>query len=147
MSYDLRAACADDAVRLFGIWNEAVKATHGFLNERDYLEIAELVRDKYIPNASFVLAVDADDVPLAFMGMSSCEIDSLFVHPEAFGKGVGGVLLDHAKSQHDRLTLDVNEQNEGAYGFYLKKGFQKIGRSDTDDHGRPYPLIHMEWRC
>jgi putative acetyltransferase len=41
------------------------------------------------------------------------------------------------------MTVDVNEQNEQAVGFYLKMGFQVEGRSDEDGFGKPYPLLHM----
>ena len=38
---------------------------------------------------------------------------------------------------------DVNEQNVQAVGFYRHMGFVVVGRSPTDDAGRPYPLLHM----
>ena len=40
-------------------------------------------------------------------------------------------------------TVDVNEQNHGAVGFYRHIGFEVTGRSDLDDQGRPYPLLHL----
>ena len=42
--------------------------------------------------------------------------------------------------------LDVNEQNPEAIAFYTRRGFEVIGRSETDDAGRPYPLLHMRKR-
>ena len=39
--------------------------------------------------------------------------------------------------------LDVNEQNEQALGFYLHMGLEVVGRSERDDFGKPYPLLHM----
>jgi len=43
----------------------------------------------------------------------------------------------------DALTLDVNEQNTQALGFYLHQGFEIVGRSPKDGLGQPYPLLHM----
>jgi len=37
----------------------------------------------------------------------------------------------------------VNEQNLQGVGFYLHMGFVETGRSETDDQGRPYPLLHL----
>jgi putative acetyltransferase len=37
----------------------------------------------------------------------------------------------------------VNEQNDAARAFYERLGFQIVGRSDLDDAGRPFPLLHM----
>jgi putative acetyltransferase len=41
------------------------------------------------------------------------------------------------------LTVDVNEQNVAARGFYEALGFAVVGRSPMDDTGRPYPILHM----
>jgi len=27
--------------------------------------------------------------------------------------------------------------------FYLSKGFRRIGRSETDAMGRPFPILHL----
>lgn len=37
--------------------------------------------------------------------------------------------------------LDVNEQ---ARGFYEHMGFKVVGRSETDDMGDPFPILHMQ---
>ena len=39
--------------------------------------------------------------------------------------------------------MDVNEQNVSAAGFYAHRGFEVVGRSETDEAGRPYPLLHL----
>ena len=41
------------------------------------------------------------------------------------------------------MTLDVNEQNPQARGFYERMGFRVEGRSPVDDAGRPFPQLHM----
>ncbi|WP_313419020.1 hypothetical protein [Sphingobacterium multivorum] len=39
--------------------------------------------------------------------------------------------------------VDVNEQNQQAVDFYLKKGYQLIGRSTVDGMGKSYPILHL----
>ena len=39
--------------------------------------------------------------------------------------------------------VDVNEQNASAVDFYTRRGFAVVGRRDSDDEGRPYPLLHL----
>ncbi|MBD5359047.1 MAG: GNAT family N-acetyltransferase, partial [Bacteroides sp.] len=39
--------------------------------------------------------------------------------------------------------VDVNEQNISALNFYLAKGFKVTGRDETDEAGRPYPILHL----
>jgi len=53
------------------------------------------------------------------------------------------MLLNHAMTVFCATELDVNEQNEQAVGFYLKMGFEVVGRSDLDGTGKPYPPLHM----
>jgi putative acetyltransferase len=51
--------------------------------------------------------------------------------------------VDHARALHGELTVDVNEQNAAAVAFYQACGFVNEGRSELDESGRPYPLLHM----
>jgi putative acetyltransferase len=52
-------------------------------------------------------------------------------------------LIRHAVDELHATELHVNEQNDQALGFYLRMGFEVIGRSDLDGMGKPYPLLHM----
>ncbi len=142
----LRDSTAADTDVLFGIWRRAVLATHDFVSAADLETFTRVVRDDYLPNAVFRVAVDDDDRPRAFMGMSEGNIDSLFVDPDLHGKGIGRLLVDYAKRGHaGGLTVDVNEQNEQALGFYRKMGFRVTRRSPVDDTGKPYPLLSLAW--
>jgi hypothetical protein len=60
--------------------------------------------------------------------------------------GIPRLLLGTFLSERDEVTVDVNEQNSSGRMFYEKMGFLVTGRSDLDDAGRPYPLLHMRWR-
>ena len=98
------------------------------------------------PNAEVDVAVDADDRAVGFMGMRAAYIDALFVDPAWHGKGVGRSLIEDAQRRfQDGLTVDVNEQNGQAAGFYERMGFRVCSRSPVDDTGRPYPLLNLAW--
>ena len=81
-----------------------------------------------------------------FSGVASSRVDMLFVAPAYRGQGVGRRLLRYAINELNAETLDVNEQNLQALGFYLHEGFEVVGRSPTDGLGQPYPLLHMRLR-
>ncbi|GAB4542951.1 MAG: acetyltransferase [Parvularculaceae bacterium] len=132
-----------DFEAVHGLWERAVRATHDFLSEAEIAEISAQVRDAYLPNAPLLLAVDGEKI-LAFMGMTGSHIDALFVDPAAFGRGVGRALIGEARKRGRPVTVDVNEDNPGAVAFYEKMGFERIGRSETDDQGRPFPLLHLQ---
>ena len=142
--FTIRRSRPSDLDTLFDIWLAAVRATHSFLGEADVEFYANMVRNDYLPHAEFWVAADASDAPVAFMGMTGAMIDALFVAPDQHGKGVGRLLVRHAREREGVLSVDVNEQNEGARAFYRRLGFQEIGRSELDGSGRPFPLIHMK---
>lgn len=139
----IRSSKPSDLPALFNIWHEAVRATHTFLSEKDIAFYAQQVRDAYLPSCPFWVAVGENDEPKGFMGMTGSKIDALFIHPKHHGLGIGRALIDHAASIASSLTVDVNEQNEGACAFYRKLGFHQVGRSELDDSGQPFPILHL----
>ncbi len=108
------------------------------------MEIEKQVRD-FLPSAPLWLSVDAFDRATAFMFLHKGHMEALFVDPASRGTGVGRKLVRHALTLHPSLTTDVNAQNAQAVGFYEAMGFHVTGRSETDDRGRPYPLLHMKF--
>ena len=147
MSHSIRKSVPADADRLFEVWQTAVDATHDFVSAADKIEIARMVREDYLPVADLDVLVDTDGLPLAFMGMTGAEIDSLFVHAGARGTGSGKQLVELAFSRFPVVRTEVNAQNTQGVGFWLHMGFREIGRSDLDGQGRPYPLLRLEWNA
>lgn len=141
----IRISGMEDTDRIVGIWRSAVLSTHAFLAPSDFTAIERMVAEEYVPGTPLWLAVDVKDRAVGFMGLSGTHIDSLFVDPELQRAGIGRRLVDHAAlvSEGRALTVDVNEQNGPAIGFYERMGFRRIGRSPLDDAGRPYPLLHL----
>lgn len=140
----IRKSTSSDAPVLADIWYASALATHDFLSPADFAEIETMVREQYLPNAE-VWVAEENDMPIGFMGMTDSHIDSLFIAPNLRGKGVGKHMLAHAKSLFgDKVTVDVNEQNGQGVGFYLYMGFQQTGRSEVDDQGKLYPILHLK---
>lgn len=81
---------------------------------------------------------------MGFIGIAENHVEMLFIEPDLRGNGIGRALLDHARRSRDRLSVDVNEQNPEAVGFYLHYGFVQTGRSQLDGEGRPFPLLHLK---
>ena len=96
------------------------------------------------PQVPVLVACAANGLVVGFMGLTGSNIDSLFIDPDVRGQGLGKQMIAHAQAAcSDVLTVDVNEQNEQAVGFYRKMGFLQTGRSPVDGDGRPYPLLHL----
>lgn len=143
MDFNIRKNQPSDTDDMFMIWESSVIATHHFLSKDDIQKIGLQVKE-YLKTASFEVITDGSDKALGFMGMTSNKIDSLFIDPAHFGKGLGKRFILFAKNLHPDLLVDVNEDNNQAKVFYEKMGFIIYHRSELDDDGRPFPILKMK---
>lgn len=132
-----------DVPRALAIWRAAVDATHGFLSPAHRAEIDTLVAEQFLPHAPLWLVEDAGGTVQGFLALDGDMIDALFVDPAAHGRGFGTALVEHALSLSPDARVDANEQADNALPFYEARGFVRIGRSERDPQGRPYPIIHL----
>lgn len=141
----IRPAQPSDSALLLSLWERSVRQTHTFLDEGDIAFYRPLVV-KIFDGGSLELWVltDDSDVPIGFIGLEGQSIEALFLDPAFFGRGGGRRLVAHAQAlRGGALTVDVNEENAPAIGFYRALGFVVVARSALDDTGRPHPVLHM----
>ena len=131
----------DDYSILVGIWERSVRATHKFLSQAVFNEIKASLEPLYFPNVD-LYAVDDNGVLVGFIGLRSDTIEMLFIDSDRRNQGYGSALTDFA-IQKGATKVDVNEQNPSALNFYTATGFRIISRDETDDAGRPYPILHL----
>jgi putative acetyltransferase len=143
-AFHVRESRRSDLAALLAVWRRAVAATHDFVTAADRAAIDRAVAEDYLPGAKLLVVVDTDGAPVAFLGGSDREVESLFVDPSVHRRGVGRMLIaSFAQSGDGELRVEVNEQNDGARAFYEKLGFRVVGRSGLDRQGRPYPLLQL----
>ena len=128
--------------QLVAVWERSVRATHAFLSEAVIDEIRPFVPQALAGVETLVVA-EMDGAPVGFMGVEAGRLEMLFLDPEARGKGLGRQLLEHGIKRLGVTELTVNEQNPQAVGFYEHMGFTTYRRTETDEEGRPYPLLYM----
>lgn len=131
-----------DRQRLVDVWEGAVRATHHFLSEDDIQFFSPLVRDAYLDSVRLACLRGADGQIAGFIGTVEDKVEMLFVDPAQHGRGIGRALMDHALALGAQ-SVDVNEQNPQAVGFYLRLGFVQQGRSEVDGAGKPFPILHL----
>lgn len=139
---NIRMSRPDEAAKIIEIWQRTVDATHDFLTVNDRIEIEREVVHFFSATPVWV-AVNQQDQPLGFMFLHDGHLEALFIDAAARGHGVGKQLVLHALSLYPNLSVDVNEQNAQAVGFYQHMGFDVTSRSEIDSQGRPYPLLHL----
>ena len=128
--------------QLVNVWERSVRATHTFLSEAEVAEIKPFVPQALTGVETLVVA-EKDGVPVGFMGVQDGRLEMLFLDPAERGHGLGRRLLEHGVERLDVTELTVNEQNPQAVGFYEHLGFKTYRRTETDEEGRPYPLLYM----
>lgn len=128
---------------LIEIWEAAVRATHDFLPEENILQLKPQILKHYF-DAVELRCIKKEEEILGFIGVAESNIEMLFIKPEHFGSGIGYNLVTCAFDELNASKVDVNEQNPNAIKFYEKVGFKKVGRSELDGQGNPFPLIHMQ---
>ncbi|HEK0777202.1 TPA: acetyltransferase [Proteus mirabilis] len=138
----IRISRSSEAPEIIQIWKNSVDATHDFLTADDRQEIEKEVIGFFSETPVWV-ATNQEDCPLGFMFLHDGHLEALFIDASARGLGIGKQLISHALTLHPNLSVDVNEQNQQAVGFYQHMGFQISGRSELDNQGRAYPLLHL----
>lgn len=141
----IRPSTEADGPRVLEVWRSAVDATHHFLLPEDRRAIESEVA-AFLPGAPLDLAIDEAGQAIGFMLLDANHMEALFIDAKHRGSGVGRLLVEEALRRHPNLSTDVNEQNQQAFDFYERMGFERCGRSALDSQGRPYPVIHLRYR-
>lgn len=128
--------------QLVAVWERSVRATHAFLSEEEVSTIKPFVPQALMGVETLVVA-EKDGAPVGFMGVQDGRLEMLFLDPSARGQGLGRTLLTYGIESLGVSELTVNEQNPQAVGFYEHMGFSTYQRTETDEEGRPYPLLYM----
>lgn len=130
-----------DYAILAGIWERSVRATHDFLTENDIESIRQALIPDYFPNVD-IYGLSAGGSIVGFIGLSGNKIEMLFIDANKMGLGYGSALMAFAMNR-GATSVDVNEQNPAALEFYKSKGFKIVRRDETDEAGRPFPILHL----
>ena len=131
----------EDYETLAGIWERSVRATHTFLPEEDIIDIKSALATEYFPHVDLYGVLSEEGAIAGFMGISGTKLEMLFIDDCMRGRGLGTRLVESAAMGVS--SVDVNEQNEAALGFYLAKGFHMVSRDEYDSEGRPFPILHL----
>ena len=141
-TYEILPAAKDQYAELINVWEKSVRATHNFLSEADIEHYRPLILDQYFDQLALFFIKDHDTI-LGFIGLNEELIQMLFIDPAMRGGGLGKALVNYAVQKHNVNSVDVNEQNEQAVGFYKNLGFEIIERFEYDSAGKPYPILSM----
>ncbi|MFG1911119.1 GNAT family N-acetyltransferase [Kribbella sp. NPDC048928] len=133
----------DEYGRAAELWEASVRATHTFVTEADLDVFRPLVRASFGQIAQLAGLRAGDGLLVGFIGVEDGNVEMLFLDPAYRGRGGGSLLLKHAFTHFAATSVDVNEQNPQAVGFYEHHGFRQVSRSTHDSTSKPYPILHL----
>lgn len=140
----IRKMQAGDIDKVAEIWLDTNLKAHDFIPSEYWKENYEAVKEM-ISQAEVYVYIDENKNELqGFIGLDEECIAGIFVRSEAQSRGIGKCLLDRAKEEKRKLTLNVYAQNPGAVRFYQREGF-RIAEEDNDgDTGEKEYLMCWE---
>ena len=126
------------------VWEDSVRRTHLFLSEDAIVEIKKFIPDALRKVDHLIVSMNGLEEAVGFIGIEDRTIEMLFISPNERGKGIGKLLTIYSIEKFAINLVTVNEQNPQAIGFYEHLGFKVYKKTETDEQGRPYPLLYME---
>ena len=112
-------------------------------------EVRHWIREELIPRGGVYVAVE-DGVILGMLALSKDQefgwIDQLYLRPESVGRGIGSLLLEHAKAVFGPpVRLYTFQENHLAIRFYERHGFHPIACTDGGWNEEGCPDVLYEW--
>ena len=133
-----------DYPQVIECWEQSVLATHNFFTPKEVAYYKPLVFKYGLPQCSEIWGFKENNQVIGFMGIRDNKIEMLFFSPFHLRQGLGTKLVNFAIHQRHCRFVDVNEENQAAYKFYQHLGFQVFSRDETDDCGKPHPILHLQ---
>ena len=128
--YELQERPPQQLERLLMIWEASVRATHHFLSDAEVKQIKSYVPQALQSVSHLIIAVNASNEPIGFMGTEQNRLEMLFLSPTERGKGIGKQLVQYGiQSFYGIQMVTVNEQNPQAVGFYEHLGFVTVSEN------------------
>jgi N-acetylglutamate synthase-like GNAT family acetyltransferase len=146
----IRPAHAEEAGSLSELAFRA-KAHWGYSAEFMQACRAELTYPEEVVAAGGFQVAEDDRQMLGFYALikvspTTMELEALFVDPKHLGRGIGSMLLDHARGTCARAGMErlVLQADPNAADFYQRAGAQRIGeRASGSIPGRMLPLYEL----
>ena len=125
----IRKLCLKDMEQVVELWLSGNLDAHSFVPEEYWESHAAEVQEQLL--CAEVYVYEENGRILGFAGIQENYLAGIFVQKGLRGNRIGKQLLDHAKSVHPSLTLNVYQKNQRAVSFYQREGFS-ILQTGTD---------------
>ena len=132
-----------DIEELLDVWFLASSRAHPFLKDDFMEQERENIRNKWIPHSETWVYEHEGEV-IGFISLIGIEVGAIFVAPNRHRQGFGRALMDHAKSIHKTLEVEVFKENKIGRRFFDRQGFiviKELIHEETENK-----MIRMRWK-
>lgn len=137
----IRQAEPNDFEKLANIWLETSIEAHDFIPKSYWVNNKSAMQNHYLPMSEVYLIEEAGQV-CAFIALVENKVAAIFVSPGKQGKGLGKLLISHAKKLRKELELNVYQENENSVAFYKANGFRILKESlDTETQAKEFVML------
>lgn len=124
-----------DMNNMIDIWLTASIDAHHFIPAQYWKSKIDEMRNVYLPMSETYLLEENSKVH-GFISLVGDHLAALFVSITGQNQGYGRALLHHAMDLRNVLKLQVYQENQHAFHFYLKNGFQVQGEAVDNNTGQ-----------
>ena len=143
---EIRRADAADATAIADVYLAAFAATYAFPLAHTDEEVRGWLRDHVVARLETWVADDGGRV-VAMMVLDEAGIDQLYVEPAWQGRGLGGRLVELAKTRRPAgLELYTFQVNERARRFYEHHGFVVAALGDGSGNEERQLDVLYRWQ-
>lgn len=129
-----------DTEAVMQIWLEENIKAHCFISQEYWKNNYDYVKS-VLPKAEIYVYTENDKIS-GFLGMNGSFIEGIFVKSNNQHNGIGTTLLNKAKHENSKLTLNVYKKNAPAFSFYHKNDFKIIKECiNTETNEKEYTMM------
>lgn len=138
----IREYSAADTETVLDIWLTASIKAHDFMSPEFWELQVDNMRDIYLP-ASRTYVFQGDGEVRGFYSLYEGILAAIFVSPQHQGCGIGKQLMQHAKLECPKLSLNVYKENQATIEFYLSQGFKIVSEQAAEHTGHQEYTMHL----
>ena len=125
-----------DLEDLLEVWHQASVIAHHFMDDEFFAGEREAIQNDHLPIAD-TWVYELEGKVVGFVSLLGHHVGAIFVHPAMQRKGIGRILMDHARSLCGQLELEVFKANRVGRAFYDQYGFKVVGEYFHEALGQP----------
>jgi GNAT superfamily N-acetyltransferase len=143
---EIRPAGLQDADAIADVYLASFRAAYDFPPAHSDAQVRRWIRETAISTKEAWVAVSRRELVIGMMVLTPEALDQLYLAPGWTGLGVGGRLVELAKTRRPGgLKLATFQVNTGAMRFYERHGFSAVSRGDGSGNEEGQPDVQYSW--